>query len=211
MPLAVGAGLAGKMGQDGSVTVCYLGDGAVEEGVVHEALNFASLKEIPLIFVVENNLFASHMDLKDRQSSGSTARFARANNVPFDLVDGNDVVEVSEAATQAVSKARSGGGPHFIEAVTYRWFGHVDWKEDIDVGVNRSKCDVENWKKRDPIERLTKAIEQAELLQPDDLKFIDVETESLIESRWKAALTEPYPDASAVLDFVYKPRSPGEL
>ena len=210
VPLAVGSGLAGKMRQDSSVTVCYMGDGAVEEGVVHEALNFASLKEIPLVFVIENNLFASHMDLKDRQPLGPTARFARANNIPFDLVDGNDVVQVSEVAARAVLKARSDGGPHFIEAITYRWLGHVDWREDIDVGVNRSERDLENWKKRDPIGRLVKAMEHSGVITPRDLKSLDGEIETLIDSCWKAALTEPYPDASAVLDVVFKPRLLGE-
>ena len=100
--LAVGAGLAAKMQRGGDVAVAYLGDGAVEEGVVHEALNLARIQGLPVLFVVENNLFASHMHISIRQPKDATARFAEANSIPCEILDGNDVVAVARASARAV-------------------------------------------------------------------------------------------------------------
>ena len=158
VPLAVGAGFASKLQNNETVAVCYLGDGAVEEGVVHESLNLASVFSLPVIFVVENNLFASHMHISQRQPANFTARFAEANNIQSEIIDGNDIVAVGEAAGRAVSRARDKQGPSFIEAITFRWYGHVDWREDIDVGVNRSAEDVQAWKSLDPVRRLEQAM-----------------------------------------------------
>ena len=142
VPLAVGAGLACKMQKTSNVAVSYFGDGALEEGVVHESLNLASLYKLPVIFIVENNLFASHMHISLRQPNLSTTRFAVANNIPFEIIDGNNITDVSKAAKNAIKITRSGEGPFFIEAITYRWNGYVDWRDDIDVGIQRSKEDL---------------------------------------------------------------------
>jgi TPP-dependent pyruvate/acetoin dehydrogenase alpha subunit len=192
VPLAVGAGLAAKLTNSGDVSVAYLGDGAMEEGVVHESLNLARIQNIPMIFVVENNLFASHMHISVRQPKDSTARFAYANDINFKIVDGNDVVAVEAAASELIEKARKSEGPGFIEAVTYRWYGHVDWREDIDVGVNRSQEDVSNWRARDPIDRLKRAM----------IEF-DASLQDEIDKAWNLALSDPYPDQSELLSRVY--------
>jgi len=159
--LAVGAGIAAKLQKIDDVAVAYLGDGAVEEGVVHESLNLARIQDAPVLFVVENNLFASHMHISLRQPSDAISRFAQANDIPYELVDGNDIVSVSNAANELITQARQGRGPGMIEAVTYRWYGHVDWRDDIDVGVHRSLTEVSNWKARDPILRLSNAMKSA--------------------------------------------------
>jgi len=201
--LAVGAGLAAKLQKTGDVAVAYLGDGAVEEGVVHESLNLARIQNIPVIFVVENNLFASHMHISIRQPSDATARFAVANDIPARVIDGNDVIAVSETAEEAVTRAREGGGPSFIEAVTYRWYGHVDWRDDIDVGVNRSQDDVANWKARDPIARLRAAmVAQGHWSAAQDAD-LDAKLTREVEEAWERAMQDPYPAASALLDRVY--------
>ena len=201
--LAVGAGLAAKLQRTGDVAVAYLGDGAVEEGVVHESLNLARIQNIPVIFVVENNLFASHMHISIRQPYDATARFAVANDIPARVIDGNDVIAVAEAAEEAVSRARQGGGPSFIEAVTYRWYGHVDWREDIDVGVNRSQDDVANWKARDPIARLRAAMVAQGYWSPDLESELEARLAREVEEAWERAMQDPYPAASALLDRVY--------
>jgi len=201
--LAVGAGLAAKLQKSGDVAVAYLGDGAVEEGVVHESLNLARIQNIPVLFVVENNLFASHMHISIRQPSDATARFAVANDIPVRLIDGNDVIAVAEAAEEAVSRARQGGGPSFIEAVTYRWYGHVDWRDDIDVGVNRSQDDVANWKARDPIGRLRAAMVAQGYWSPDLESELEARLAREVEEAWERAIQDPYPAASALLDRVY--------
>ena len=201
--LAVGAGLAAKLQKTGDVAVAYLGDGAVEEGVVHESLNLARIQNIPVIFVIENNLFASHMHISIRQPSDATARFAVANDIPARVIDGNDVIAVAEAAKEAVTRARTGGGPSFIEAVTYRWYGHVDWRDDIDVGVNRSQDDVANWKARDPIARLRAAmVVQGHWSAAQDADLEATLTRE-VEEAWERAMQDPYPAAPALLDRVY--------
>ena len=126
--------------------------------MVHESLNLARVHNSPVLFVVENNLFASHMHISLRQPSDMTSRFAVANDIPYKLIDGNDVCSIQNTASEQISKMRDGAGPMFLELVTYRHYGHVDWRDDIDVGVERSLDDVENWKERDPISRLSKAL-----------------------------------------------------
>jgi TPP-dependent pyruvate/acetoin dehydrogenase alpha subunit len=201
--LAVGAALAAKMQGGGDVSVAYLGDGAVEEGVVHESLNLAKMLKAPVIFVVENNLFASHMHISLRQPKQSTARFAAANDISYEIVDGNDVVKVRAAAARLISQARTGQGPGFLEAVTYRWYGHVDWREDIDVGVNRSTDDVKAWRKRDPIGRLVAGLCAQGMFNERSLVAMEAEIASEVAEAWKQAQADPYPPLSALTSRVY--------
>ncbi len=203
VPLAVGAALAAKMQQTGDVAVAYFGDGACEEGVVHESLNLARTLGAPVVFVVENNLFASHMHISLRQPTESTARFAVANDVPHAVVDGNDVAAVSVAAAEMAERGRSYGGPGFLEAVTYRWYGHVDWREDIDVGVNRSQDDVHNWRRRDPVKRLFEGMLSEGYCSPDLLEVVTDELADAVDAAWDQALDDPYPESSALMDRVY--------
>lgn len=208
VPLAVGAGLAAKMqainGQDADIGVAYIGDGAVEEGVVHESFNLASTLNIPVLFVIENNLFASHMHISQRQPSNDISRFATANNIQSAVVDGNDVVSIAKVADEFISNARAGGGPALIEAVTYRWYGHVDWRDDIDVGIERSLEDVENWKARDPVLRLSRAMINEGIWSHDEQKDFESALDSDITAAWDMAMNDEYPSAEATLKYVYK-------
>jgi TPP-dependent pyruvate/acetoin dehydrogenase alpha subunit len=201
--LAVGAGLAAKLQRTDHIAVAYLGDGAMEEGVVHESLNFARIQNVPVLFVVENNLFASHMHISIRQPSDATARFAAANGIPFEIIDGNDVVTMARAGRDAVARARAGDGPSFIEAVTYRWYGHVDWREDIDVGVNRSQADLESWRARDPIARLRAAMILAGLWSSKEDASLYNRIAQDVEESWEQAMRDPYPSAESLLNRVY--------
>ncbi len=203
VPLAVGAALAAKMQGGGDVGVAYLGDGAVEEGVVHESLNLARMLKAPAIFVVENNLFASHMHISLRQPKESTARFAAANDIPYEIVDGNDVVKVRAAAARLIERARAGHGPGFLEAVTYRWYGHVDWREDIDVGVNRSAEEVGVWRKRDPIARLVAGLQALGLIDADHLAAMETKIAEEVAEAWKLAQSDAYPPLSALTSRVF--------
>ena len=146
--LAVGSAMASRMQGLDDIGLAYIGDGAVEEGVVHESFNLAKVQNAPMLFVIENNLFASHMHISLRQPSNMTSRFAVANDIPFKVVDGNDVCSIYNAAADQISAMRDGGGPMLLELVTYRHYGHVDWRDDIDVGVERSLDDVDNWKQK---------------------------------------------------------------
>lgn len=206
VPLAVGAGLAARMQGTQDVAVAYLGDGAIEEGVVQESLNLARVLKAPVLFVVENNLFASHMHISLRQPTDSTLRFAHAHDIAADLVDGNDVVAVQKAAERLVSRARAGEGPGFLEAVTYRWYGHVDWREDVDVGVNRSTEDLGSWRAKDPIGRLAMALKLAGEWTDEQHDAVLTELRSDAESAWKQAMNDPYPEPAALLGRVYAPQ-----
>lgn len=201
--LAVGAGMAAKLQGTNDVGVAYFGDGAAEEGVVQESLNLARIQQAPVLFVAENNLFASHMHISLRQSSDMVSRFAQANDIPYRLVDGNDVIAVARAAEELLADARAGKGPGFLEAVTYRWYGHVDWRDDIDVGVNRSVEDVDNWKARDPVLRLTQAMREAGIWSVEDERGMNEELDQMIDDAWRRATEDPYPMASATMDRVY--------
>lgn len=203
VPLAVGAALAAKLKGTSDVAVAYLGDGAMEEGVVHESLNLARIYNLPILFVVENNLFASHMHISLRQPKDATSRFAEANAVPWRLVDGNDVVKVSNAASELIGDMRAGNGPGFLEAVTYRWYGHVDWREDIDVGVHRSEDELENWRARDPIGRLRQAMIKADAWSDEKELNLSTALDLRVQTAWDQAVADPYPVPSDLLARVY--------
>lgn len=202
IPIATGAALAAKMDATGGVAVSYLGDGATEEGVFHESLNFASVFKLPAIYVVENNLFSSHLHISLRQPFDSICRYAVAHGVTWQRVDGNDTVAMAHAAGSAIAAARAGGGPQLIEAVTYRWRGHVGHREDNDVGVQRKEGHAE-WKKRDPISRLTTAMIAAGHLTEAQLQAIWAEYRATVETAWAQATADSYPPVSALLDRVY--------
>jgi pyruvate dehydrogenase E1 component alpha subunit len=203
IPVAVGAGLAAKMDGEGNVAVSYFGDGSTEEGGFHESLNLAAIYKLPVIFVCENNLYSSHLDIQLRQPSDSISRFAKAQSIPYRVVDGNDVVSVKHAAAELIDLARAGKGPVFLEAVTYRWLGHVGPHENIDVGVRRSQKDIDAWKKRDPIKRIVDAMIACEMITKEEIDIMQAGIKSDIERAVSQAEEAPYPDESQLEDTVY--------
>lgn len=203
VPIAVGAAMAAKLQKTDDVAVVYIGDGAIEEGVVHESLNLAKIQNAPVLFVIENNLFASHMHISLRQPSNKTSRFAIANHIPYKVVDGNDVIAVSNSAKKFIDNSRKGSGPSFLECVTYRWYGHVDWRDDIDVGVKRSLEDVEKWKARDPISRLSLAMINSGIWSEDEQSSLEDKLNTEILVAWENAMNDPFPSESSILKNVY--------
>ena len=201
--LAVGAAIAAKLQKTDDIGVAYIGDGAAEEGVVHESFNLAKIQKAPMLFVIENNLFASHMHISLRQPSDMISRFAIANDISYKLLDGNDVVAVAKASKELIDDIRAGRGPGFIELVTYRWYGHVDWRDDVDVGVDRSLDDIENWKARDPIARLSKSMIGAGLWSVEQEGDLEKKLDSKIQSAWEQAMNDSYPSPDATLKYVY--------
>ena len=201
--LAVGAAMAAKMQDTNNIGVAYIGDGAVEEGVVHESFNLAKVHNAPTLFVIENNLFASHMHISLRQPSNLISRFAIANEIPYKLVDGNDVCAIHNAAKEQIIDMRNGDGPRFIELVTYRHYGHVDWRDDVDVGVDRSLDDIENWKARDPILRLSKSMVKKGCWSIDEEDEYKKQVDIDITLAWDKAMNDTYPSGNTTLDYVY--------
>ncbi len=203
IPIAVGAALAAKMDGDGAIAVTYFGDGACEEGVFHESLNFAAAFGLPVLFVCENNLYSSHLDISLRQPSDRTARFAEAHRMANATVDGNDVVATAAAAGALIERTRRGEGPAFLEAVTYRHRGHVGPKEDVDVGVRRSLAEIRAWKRRDPIQRLSQAMIAAGQLSQAELTELEASLRREVSAVSTRAEAAPYPPPSALLGHVF--------
>ncbi len=204
IPIATGAGLAAKMTAKGEIAVSFFGDGSAEEGVLHESLNLAASMKLPVIFFCENNLFSSHLHISLRQPSDSIARFAQAHCIPSKTIDGNDVVVLHEVTRTAVDMCRRGAGPVFIEAVTYRWRGHVGPREDTDVGVKR-KDDLEKWRRRDPIARLQAALESAGYSDAAHLESLLNCHRSEVSEAWKKADDAPFPAEKELFERVYTP------
>ncbi len=203
IPLAVGAALAAKFDNKKAVSVAFFGDGACEEGILHECLNMSSIMKLPMVFIVENNLYSSHLDIMQRQPSDSVARFAEAHGIPYTVVDGNDVISVEKASKELIENARNAQGPAFIEAVTFRWLGHVGPNEDIDVGIRRSKKEVTEWKNRDPVGRLFQALEQQNLMTLSDFQKLNQQIDEQITISKNKALQAPWPDLENLNKFVY--------
>ncbi len=202
LPVATGAALSSKLRKKDSIAVSYFGDGATEEGTFHETLNIASYYKLPVLFVCEHNLFSSHMHINERQPSDSIARFAHAHGIENSVIDGNDINTVMNTAEVAIQHIRTGNGPYFIEAVTYRWRGHVGPDENIDVGLRR-KEDLGEWKKRDPISRLAVSMIDSEMLNDDQYQELIEKVNLEVMSAWEQALKDPYPEVDQLLDTVY--------
>lgn len=206
VPLAAGAAMAFKLRKERRVAVAFFGDGAVEEGQLHETLNLASLYRLPLLLVCENNLYASHMHWSERRRADDVHQAGRLHSVPSRRVDGNDVERVYDAARAAVDKARMGGGPVFLECRTFRWRGHVGPSFDTDVGVTRSN-DLAEWTSKDPIARVEEKL--AGLLGVP-VEYLEEQRE-LIEDEIRLALEEARgaeePGPERVLEHVFVNRS----
>ena len=201
--IAVGAGLAISQKESSGVAIAYLGDGAVEEGVFHESLNFARINNLPVLFVVENNLFSSHMDINKRQPSVFTSRFAKANLIDYEIVDGNNILEIIKKSKDLIKNIREHQKPALIEAITYRWFGHVDWREDIDVGTNRCKEKLDQWKKRCPIKRFSSSLIKENIFTESELNKMRLEIIKEINNAWEIAEKDPLPEKNCLLKNVY--------
>jgi pyruvate dehydrogenase E1 component alpha subunit len=161
LSIAAGAAFGAKLDGDGKVAVCFFGDGASNQGALMETLNIASLWQLPLIFVCENNGF-SEFTPAAQVTSGRIADRARAFGVPADDVDGNDVTAVWQAAGAAVARARAGGGPAFIEAHTYRIQGHFEAESFVlGGGSYRDDHEVDKWRAADPVSRLRSVLLEA--------------------------------------------------
>jgi pyruvate dehydrogenase E1 component alpha subunit len=202
IPIAVGAALASKMKQDGKISVAFFGDGAVDEGTFHESLNFAALKRLPVVFVCENNLYATSSHQAVRHSQLNIAKKADGYGMPGEQIDGNNVLEVYTAARRAVNRARKGEGPTLIECKTYRWKGHVGPETDYQKGI-RPKHELDEWMKKCPIktykEFLTENRIWTESVSQDMIRKIDAELEAAL----RFAKESPFPEKEELFNDVY--------
>jgi pyruvate dehydrogenase E1 component alpha subunit len=201
IPLAVGAGMAARLRGERRVSVAFFGDGAVEEGHFHESLNLAAVYKAPVVFVCENNLYASHMGLLERRAADNIHLAGAAHGAPGYSIDGNDVLAVYGGAVAAVARARNGEGPTLLEYRTYRWRGHVGPSWDMDVGVKR-KDELQDWLPRDPLVRLARQL-QASGVPASALDALVEEIRREVRDAVEFARASPYPEASGMMNHVY--------
>ena len=199
LPVGVGAAFGSVMlGQD-RVTVIYFGDGSTEEGVFSEALNFAALKSLPVLFVCENNLYSVYSSLDVRQPKGrDNVAVAKAHGVRALRDDGNDVRRVMELTREAADIARAGGGPSFLEFSTYRWLEHCGPNWDNDLGY-RSPAEFEAWRERCPVDRLATSLTASGELDASAIATIEAEIATEIDAAFTFARNAPYPTENRLL------------
>ncbi|MBF0504228.1 MAG: thiamine pyrophosphate-dependent dehydrogenase E1 component subunit alpha [Candidatus Omnitrophica bacterium] len=184
VPHAVGAALAFQIKGEDRVAIAPAGDAAIEEGVFHESLNWASLKKLPVVFICENNLYSTSTHLRDRQPSVDIFKRAEAYGMPGSRCDGNDVGDVYTKTLEAVNRARRLEGPSFIEVMTYRWREHVGPNYDWDLGY-RTKQEGEEWMIRCPIKALAAEFPAAQVQSYTD-EFEKEIDEALVFARQAA-------------------------
>ena len=200
MPIAVGLGLAAQQQGNDSVTLCFFGDGAVNEGEFHESLNLAALWNLPVVFFCENNGYGMGSPISDTFAGTDIFRFAPVYgiNTPG-KIDGMDVFEVMEATREAVDRARKGQGPTFIEAISYRFRGH----SMADPMVYRKKTEEEEWRNKGPIVRMKRHMEELGLLDEAEMKAIEAEIDEVIEDAVRFADESPVLPYESISDDVY--------
>ena len=193
IPIAVGGALSAKRSGKEQVSIVFFGDGATDEGVFYESLNFASLYQLPVVFICENNLFSTHMPLSKRQSNQVLFEKVKVFNIPSERIDGNDPIKVYIHAKAMIENARSGKGPSFLECMTFRWFAHVGPTPDLDIGY-RKKKDVEYWMRKCPIKAIKKILNKMEDWdkKKEDVikKIVDSEVEKAVDFAKESAFPE---------------------
>jgi acetoin:2,6-dichlorophenolindophenol oxidoreductase subunit alpha len=199
LPTAPGIALSIKMRGTDQVMVCFFGDGATAEGGFHEAMNLASVWQVPLIFVCQNNLYGLSLPYHRTANNLDLVKRAETYNMPAASCDGMDPIAVYEAVSKSVALARSGGGPSFVEAKTYRYLGHYVG----DPGEYMPPEEVRAWKKRDAIPALSMKLRTWGYLTSDEDEGIAASVDAELDDAVEFARRSPIPDPSEALDDVY--------
>ena len=195
IPISVGVGLSIKLRKTDQVVLVVFGDGATNEGAFHEALNMASVWDLPVIYYIENNQYAMSMPVQKAFNIERLSQRACAYGIPGVSIDGNDLFSVYEAVKEAADRARAGEGPTLIEALTYRWRGH----SKSDRQAYRTREEVKEWQKRDPIKRFAKKIG----LSDEELQALQQEAKERIEQAVAFAEASPEPSVDTIMEGVY--------
>jgi TPP-dependent pyruvate/acetoin dehydrogenase alpha subunit len=204
LPIATGSALAAQVSGSDDVSACFFGDGASNEGTFHESLNLAAVWKLPVVFVCENNGYGEFTPMQTVTSVRDIAVRAKAYDIPGHIVDGNNVLEVYQYATEAFARARAGEGPTLLECKTYRWEGHVVGEQAfLGEEAYRKKSEVEEWKRKCPIIRFQKWCLETGKIDEAELKRIDRETTQELEAAIEFARNSELPAPSEVTDDVF--------
>lgn len=204
IPLAMGAALAAHIKGEKCVAAAFFGDGATGEGGIYESLNFASLLKLPLIFVCENNLYATHMPIRECRNNECISRIASPFNIKYWRIDGNNVLKVYETAEEAVALCRAGKGPVFIECLTYRFRGHVG-PDDAIQGVHtdiRPPAELKRWLGKDPIAMFERHLASKKIFTASALAAIKRKAVAEAADAMAFARKSPRPDPRDLEKYV---------
>jgi len=195
LPISVGVGLSIKMRKTNQIVLTLFGDGAANEGAFHESLNMASIWNLPIIYLCENNQYAMSMAFERAFRIEQISDRANAYGIKGETIDGNDVIAVHKAVRRATEQARKGNGPTLIEAITYRYKGH----SKSDKQLYRTREEVKKWMEKDPIKRFAK------LLDVDDTQLKEIENKAQVDIQKAVAFAEqsPEPEISSIMEGIY--------
>ena len=197
---ATGAGYSFRLLKSDRVSVGFFGDGAVNNGAFHEGLNLAAIWDLPVIYVCENNLYATEVPFAYATRNTDVAERARTYGMPGVAVDGNDVLAIHEAAGEAVRRARAGRGPTLLECRTYRTRPHAEGMRDAGY---RTQDEVDEWKTRDPIASLGVRLLANGTASEDELSAVEEEVKAVVADAMDFAKNSPYPDPSTATDYIF--------
>jgi pyruvate dehydrogenase E1 component alpha subunit len=199
LPMSAGVGLSIKLRKTDQVCLVIFGDGAANTGPFHETLNMASIWDLPVVFLCENNQYAMSMPVQRAFNIDFISQRACAYGIPGVTVDGNDFLAVYDAVLSAAERARAGKGPTLIESLTYRWRGH----SKSDRQLYRTRDEVKEWQARDPIPRFAERLKEAGYLTNEKFESLKVQAGQAIENAVAFAESSPEPDVATILEGVY--------
>ncbi|MEI7682431.1 MAG: thiamine pyrophosphate-dependent dehydrogenase E1 component subunit alpha, partial [Betaproteobacteria bacterium] len=203
IPIATGVAFAARMRNEDRVVMVFLGDGATETGAFYESVNFAALKNLPIIFLVENNFYSVYSPMNVRQRGEQRIiDVARAHGIEAQQADGNDLDSVYRLSRQAANKARAGGGPGLLEFITYRWREHCGPAYDNDIGY-RSEAEFLSWRERDPVAAYEQKLIAQGCATRHDLDLVAGALNREMEDAIAYAKSSPWPDPDALSSQVY--------
>lgn len=204
IPIGVGLGLAAKLNKEGRISCVFVGDGAIEEGVFFESLNFAVLKKLPVLFICENNRYSVYSPFSKRQPANRNIyEVAGAMGAEAFYEDGYDFFASYQIIHQAIEGVRNGEGPYFVELETYRWLEHCGPNSDNHIGY-RSESEYLEWRMRDTIESLQKYLVENATLSEERIQAMEIEMTNEIEEAFRFAENSPFPDPIEAVTGQYK-------
>jgi pyruvate dehydrogenase E1 component alpha subunit len=200
---AVGVALNLKRKKSKNICAVYIGDGSIEEGIFHEAMNFISLNKLPLLIICENNLYSVYTNIKERQIDDNFVRFGKAFKINSLRTDGNDAYKIFQISKKIVNNMRNNRLPFFLQLDTYRWREHCGPNYDNNIGY-RSENEFKQWKKKCPLKKLENLLIKKKIYNPKDLLKIKNKLKVYVDKIFLFAKKSPLPNPNTITNFIYK-------